>query len=202
MKLQARTDHVHKVRNDGFVPGVIYGKKIDSTPIQADGLELRKMYNENGKSKVFDVELGGKKHKVYIKDIQRFTMNSSQIMHFDLQRVTSKDTIHAKVPVTLIGKDGIEKRKLLVVLALHEIPCEFGVGHELTELELDVTDMDVDQAIYIKDLKVPKGVKIDVDPEEMVLVIREGKMKDEVVEEETTAPADIPLVGEEEEKEE
>lgn len=198
MKLQARTDHVRKVRNDGFVPGVIYGKKIDSTPIQADGLELRKMYNENGKSKVFDVELGSKKHKVYIKDIQRFPMNPSQIMHFDLQRVTSKDTIHAKVPVTLIGKEAVEKRKLLVVLALHEIPCEFGVGHELTELELNVTEMDIDQAIYIKDLQVPKGVKIDADPEEMVLVIREGKMKEEVVEETTTEPAEAPLVKDEE----
>lgn len=183
MKLQVRTDKVHKVRNEGFVPGVLYGKKIDSTPIQADGAELRKMFHDNGKSKVFEVELGSKKHKVYIKDLQRFPLQPTQIMHFDLQRVTSKDTIHAKIPVITHGKEAVEKRKLLVSLAMPEVPCEYSIGHEITEIELDVTGMNIDEAIYVKDITVPKGVKITADPEEMILVIREGKMKEEVVEE-------------------
>lgn len=199
MNLKIRTESVKNVRNNGLVPGVIYGRKFKPISVEAEAIEFRRILAQNGRTKVFEVDVNGKKHKVYIKDYQTFLMNKSEIMHFDLQKVKAHEIMFVSIPVAVLNKEAIEKAGLLLSMVLTEIPCEFAVEKGISEIEVDLAGLKLNDAIYVKDLKLPEGIKVTVDPEEMVLVIRDGKMAEEEEETEESALL-VPAEEEEEEK--
>ncbi|MFA5748703.1 MAG: 50S ribosomal protein L25 [Bacilli bacterium] len=199
MNLNIRTDNVKKVRNSGLIPGVIYGKEFKAISVEADALEFKKVLAENGKTKVFEIDLKGEKHKVYIKDFQSFLLTKNEIMHFDLQKVQANEIMYVKIPISLVNKEEIEKKSLLVSMVMTELPCEFAVENGISEIEVDLSGLELNDAIYVKDLIVPKDVKVNVDEDEMVLVIRDIKMAEE---EETDSDLLVPEEAEEEETEE
>lgn len=199
MNLKIRTENVKKVRSSGLVPGVIYGREFKAVSVEADALELKKVLAENGKTKVFDIDLKGKKHKVYIKDYQTFLLNKNEVLHFDLQKVKAKEIMFVKIPIVALNRELIEKDGLLLSMVMTELPCEFAVEKGISEIEVDLTGLELNDAIYVKDLVIPKGIKVNAEPDEMVLVIRDSKMPEE--EEETDSTLLVPEEEEEENEE-
>ena len=64
MKIEKRVEKLNKIRKEGFVPGVIYGKQIESTPIQASYKEVVDAYNQYANTKTFKEKKNSKKNKV------------------------------------------------------------------------------------------------------------------------------------------
>ncbi len=200
MNLKIRTENVKKVRNNGSIPGVMYGRTFKPVSVEAEALEFKKVLAEYGRTKVFEIDLKGKKHKVYIKDYQTFIMNKNDVMHFDLQKVKANEIMFVKIPIIAINKEIIEKNGLLVSMVMTELPCEFAVEKGISEIEVDLTGLEENDAVYVKDLVIPKGIKFTADLDEMVLVIRDGKMPEE--EEETDSELLVPEEDNEEAEEE
>lgn len=190
MNLNIRTEKGKKVRNSGLIPGVMYGRTFEAVSVEADALELRRVLAENGKTKVFEVDLKGEKHKVYIKDYQTFLVRTNDVMHFDLQKVRAHEIMFVRVPIVPINKEEIEQNSLMVTMVMTELACEFAVEKGISEIEVDLTGLGLNDAIYVKDLIIPKHIKFGADPDEMVLVIRDAKMAEE--EEETDTELLVP----------
>ncbi|MFW6046931.1 MAG: 50S ribosomal protein L25 [Candidatus Woesearchaeota archaeon] len=200
MKLEKRTQKPNKLRREGFVPGVIYGKDIESTPVKVEYKKLLENYKEYESSKVFNVTLGKKKHQVYFKDLTQNPLKPNEIEHFGLLKVSATDTISTEVPINVEGKHSIEQQDLIVQLIEHEIEVEFNPGKGITQIDVDVTGMEVNDSIHVKDLQVPEGVKINEDPENLVLNIAYPELeKDTTPDTEMEEPE---VVGEDEEGEE
>ncbi len=173
MKLVKRTEKLKNIRANNLVAGVIYGKKLASTPIQVDYKDFKQHYNQYGKSMTFKAKLDGKTHQAYIKEVQLDPLNHQNILHFDLIKVSATDTITAEIPVYVTDKERLEEKGVIVQLIVPRILTEYGVGKGISNFEVSVADLDVGDAIYVKDLTVAEGLKILEDPERMIINITE-----------------------------
>lgn len=196
MKIEKRVEKINKIRNAGFVPGVLYGKKIDSTSIQTEYKELFETYKTYGKSKTFKVKLDNKTHDVYLKDIQLDTFKPTNVIHFSLLKVTASDTMHAEIPVHPVGKNEVERKGLVLQVVIPTLEVEFPVGAGVNSIDVDVSHLDAGHAVHVKDLILPEGFKLHLDPEAVVV----NAAYPRVMEEETSTESPEPEIISEEEK--
>lgn len=191
MIIKRRNENGDKVREKGLIPGILYGGDFESTPIEATYEEFRKEFQTNGYTKTFEVKLDGKTHIVYIKDTQDELLNFHKKIHFDLLKVSSDDTMTAKVYVKYLNKDEVKKRGFVIQSILDEVEIEFPVGLGISNIELDVTGLSDKDTVKAGELTLPEGLKLLTDPESVVLSVSERR---EYVPEEPTE--DEPVIKE------
>ena len=184
MKLEHRTEKLRDVRRKLLVPGVMYGKSIDSTSIQVEDKEFKEALKTYGKSMTFKARLDGKYHFVYIKNVQTNILKPSEIIHFDLHRVTAKETITAKIPVHMVGSEVFHNKKLYPELVLNEVTAEYIPGQGVSSIDVDVSKLELGDHILVKDLKLSEGLTLKDDPNHTVIMVKEVHVP---VEEETEA---------------
>ncbi|MCD4826151.1 MAG: 50S ribosomal protein L25 [Acholeplasmataceae bacterium] len=183
MKINLRTRSLREVRKDRMIPGVMYGKSIDSTNIEVADKTFKDALAQYGKSMTFQAELDGEMHNVYIKNVVTNILRPNDIIHFEFHRIAADETISASIPVVIHGKDELDKQRLYVQVVLSTIDCEYLSGSGVASFEFDVAEMKMDDAIHIKDINVPEGVTINEDLEQVVFMIKEAHEAPEEVEE-------------------
>ena len=180
MNDEIRTRKVAEIRKDGFIPGVMYGHGIEPVSVQVETLDFHKSLRQFGQSKTFSITLDGKKHIVYIKEVQKAFMDQG-FEHFDLMRVTKKDTLHASIPLHFIDKDHFQSTTAVFHAYMNELEIEYHVGEGIAHFDVDLSELTMETPILIKHLKLPKGVKPMAEPNDIVCALGHAK----VVEEET-----------------
>ncbi|TVP85070.1 MAG: 50S ribosomal protein L25 [Acholeplasmataceae bacterium] len=183
MKLELRTQPLNRVRGQGLIPGVMYGRSIESTSVQVEDKAFKDALKAYGKNMTFKVKLDGKTHTVYIKNVQSNILKPSEIIHFDLHRISATETITAEIPLVITGKEKFYQTRAFPQQALSALTCEVSAGSGMQQLEVDVSGLEVGDAIYVKDLTMDAGIKIKDDPEHMIVVIKEASEVEEPVEE-------------------
>lgn len=203
MKVNLRTRSLREVRKDRMIPGVMYGKSIESTTIEVDEKAFKEALEEYGKSMTFKVTLDGKKHNVYIKSVQSNILRPHDIIHFELHRIAKDETVSASIPVVILGKEELRKKRLYVQMGLSEISCEYAAGSGIQHFEFDASEMEIDDTVFVKDIEVPKGVTIHEDPEQIVFIVKEAHEtpEEEPVEEEAVEGEEEQVEDEEEQEE-
>ena len=150
-------------REERKIPAIIYGGGKDATAVSIWHNELKKaLENEAFFSHVLTVELNGKKESVILKDLQRHPYKPI-LTHADFQRVDKDHEIHVNVPLHFLNEESAPAVKLQGGVVSHqmtevEIIC---LPQDLPEyIEVDLTDVAMDQVVHLSDLKLPKGVRI------------------------------------------
>ncbi len=182
MKIEKRTKSLKDVRTEEKVPGVLFGKSIKPVSIQIDEKDLRDLYKENGKTKTFEVKLGRKKHMARIRGIQTDVINRNHFLNVEMQKVSEGDTIEANLPVHVIGREGIERQGIVVQTVSDTIAVEYEVGKGVSNIEVDVSGMEIGDSIHVKDLKLPEGIKVVDDADKMVINVLESEYDEEELE--------------------
>ncbi len=151
-----------RLRRAGRVPGIVYGACKDAQAIDLDHKELYfSLKNEAFHSSVLTLNLGGAKESVLLRDFQMHPYKPF-VQHVDFQRVAAGEKIHVKVPLHFVNEDapGIKKSGGMVshVCTEVEVAC---LPADLPEfIEVDLTPLTIDQAIYMSHLPLPKGVEL------------------------------------------
>ncbi len=174
---------VKSLRRDGIVPGNIYGNKIESLAVQVGLKDFQSLYKEVGETGLFDLKVGDEVKPVLIHQVQ-VNPKTSEVIHVDFMQVNLKVKVTASVPVELSGDSPAEKQGIgTVVQQLNEIEVEALPGDLPEKFEVSVDNLsEVDQAIYVKDLKIDSSkIEFKVDPDSIVVKV-EPPQKEEVVE--------------------
>ena len=187
MQLDKRSEKGRVLRKSGLLPGVIYGKDMQPESVSVPEKAFKKALKEFGKNMVFDVNLDGKKHKVYFKDYQVNPIKHAEVWSFDLQKVSANDTMTTDIPVTILGREKFEGKAMLVQQILNSIHCEYPVGEGISNFDLDVSALEQGDALYVKDIEVPKNFKVLSDLEAMVVNVQVPS----AVEEKTAEESDL-----------
>ena len=187
MQLDKRSEKGRVLRKSGLLPGVIYGKDMQPESVSVPEKAFKKALKEFGKNMVFDVNLDGKKHKVYFKDYQVNPIKHAEVWSFDLQKVSANDTMTTDIPVTILGREKFEGKAMLVQQILNSIHCEYPVGEGISNFDLDVSALEQGDALYVKDIDVPKNFKVLSDLEAMVVNVQVPS----AVEEKTAEESDL-----------
>ncbi len=176
MKIEKRTDPLRIVRNQGKVPGVLFGKSIDPVSIQVDEKELHDALKEHGKTQTFKVKLGRETHQVYIKDVQRAILKRSHLLNVELLRVEKNDMITAKIPLHVIGREDVEHHGRIIQVVSDAVEVEYGVGKGQSHIEVDVSQMALGDTIQVKDLHLPEDIHVLDDPDKVLIHFGESRV--------------------------
>lgn len=149
-------------RLNDLVPAVLYGGEEEPLSIFIDHKTISKaLSNEAFYSHILTLTIDGKTQKAVLKAVQRHPVKP-RITHLDFLRITGKEKIHMHVPLHFIGEEtapGITDGGVLShQLGDVEVSC---LPADLPEfIEVDVSNMALDQVIHISQLKLPKGVEL------------------------------------------
>lgn len=169
---------VKRLRKEGLIPANIFGKKIKSEALSVKSKEFSEVFEKAGETQIIYLN----DRPVLVSGLQIDPVTSNYL-HIDFRQVDLTEKITANVPVELIGESPAEKQKLgTVVQQLSEIEVE-ALPTDLPEkIEVDSSTLvEVDQTIYVKDLKIDKKVIVLTDLESIVVKV-EPPTKEEVVE--------------------
>jgi large subunit ribosomal protein L25 len=160
-----------RLRKQGFIPGVLYGKGKGSYAIYVPERELRRVLTgAGGLHAILDVLLEGQAttHASILKDYQQDPIRG-HISHIDLQEVRLDQPIQASVTVQLVGEPAGVKEGGVLSQVQREINVE-ALPMEIPEhIDLDVTGMAIGDTLRLVDLAPVEGVTYLDDPEETVL---------------------------------
>ncbi|MBA3365433.1 MAG: 50S ribosomal protein L25 [Actinobacteria bacterium] len=160
-----------RLRKDGMIPGVLYGRGKKPHAISVPERALRRVLTgSHGLHTILDVVLEGQKttHASILKEYQQDPLRG-WISHVDLQEVRLDQPIHAQVVVELIGEPvGVNEGGVLSQVS-REINVEALPMEIPDRIELDVSGMAIGDTLRLADLDEREGVSYLDDPEETVL---------------------------------
>ncbi len=174
------------LRAQELVPAVYYGAGKDAVSIAISAKDFIKVYKEAGETTAVTLTIGGEKISTLIHDIQRDPIDGSAT-HVDFLVIDMKKEIEVAVPLEFTGTAEAEKNGLgTLVKVLHEVHVTALPANLPHALEIDITGLDsLDSQIHVKDIKLPSGVTMVTDGEEVVASMNAYV---EEKEEETAAP--------------
>ena len=156
-----------KVRATGKVPGVLYGRKEEPMAVLFDEKELITSLDKERKRNTvlkLAVNNGGKTEEItaMVRDAQINPL-SRRLVHVDFLRVDLESEVEVTVPLVLTGKAvGLQNGGNLHQ-SLHMIPIAAKPAAIPTKLELDVSALDIGDALHVSDLKLGAGVRALLD---------------------------------------
>lgn len=185
-----------KVRRDGLVPAVVYGKGMESFNLRVDPKALQQaIATEAGWNTLITLKGDGPfDGKVVILKEMQLDPIKRGAMHVDFLAINLKDKITVMVPVHALGKSRGEKEGGTLQLIRHELEVLCLPTDIPTAIEVDVTEMNVGDVVHIEDITLPAGVEIPHDVNFTVLTVM-GRKAEEVEEVEEGEEAEV---GEEE----
>ena len=170
-----------RLRDSGFIPGVIYGHKEAVIPVTLPKKELVGLLGHG--AHLFDLALDGKSEKVLVKEVQ-YDHLGSEIIHVDFARVSLDEKVELTVALELKGTPKGEADGGVLQQIVSELEIECLVTDIPEVIRHNVSDMAKDSVLHIKDLTLPPGVRVLQDEDLIVATVKE------IAEAETTEAAE------------
>jgi large subunit ribosomal protein L25 len=187
---------VNRLRRQGFLPGIIYGKvgkeQLDPIPIQLDLHEVSKTINTLTGSSLITVDVDGEEYPVILREVQKDIIYGT-LRHVDFMAVSLTEKLQTAVPIELIGQAPAEiSMAAVVVTGISELEIEC-LPQDLPErIEVDATVLeDIDSVIYVRDLDIAENIDILTDPDELVAGVTYVTIEEEEEEEEEAELAEL-----------
>jgi large subunit ribosomal protein L25 len=180
-----------RLRREGKVPAVMYGLETDTTNLTVPGRELTHILaGESGANTLITLEVDGEEHLALARQIQRHPTRGD-VLHVDFIRVRRDVAVAADVPVHLIGepegvRDGGVLEQLVFTLSIEAKPEDIPPG-----VEADVSALNIGDQLRIADLRLPAGVSVQQEADELVVQVVMPRVVEEPEPEEGEEGAEV-----------
>jgi large subunit ribosomal protein L25 len=148
--------HSQRLRKSGVVPAVLYGHGEKSVSLAIPATEVSAAVRHGSRL----VELKGAiSEKAFIRDLQWDTYGL-EVVHLDLTRISEHERVKVQVAVDLRGEAAGIKQGGIVEQMLHEVQIECPVSSIPDKLHVNVSNLNVGDALTVGELPLPEGVKM------------------------------------------
>jgi large subunit ribosomal protein L25 len=169
----AEGKQVAKLRNDGFVPSVVYGGKGNPVSTQSQAVETLKAVRAAGKHSPVHLTIAGKKKLAIIKSIDMDPVKHT-LRHVAFHTIKQNEKIVTEVPIVLVGEgeSAAEKAGLIVLQAIEKVEVR-ALPADLPEaLEISIAELATDEdKLTLGDITLPKGVEFADHEQDTDLVV-------------------------------
>jgi large subunit ribosomal protein L25 len=198
-----------RLRRTGRVPGILYGGPTAPQSIDIDHNELFQLLRKEAfYSSVLNVKLDGNVEMCLLRDVQRHPYRPV-ILHADFQRVDATHKLHQKVPLHFINAEispGVKLSGGMVQHVMSDLDVRCLPKDLPAFIEVDLKDIASGHSLHVSHIKLPAGVEAVLhkaeDPVVATVVVRGGKVEEEVVEAEAAPVAAAPVEKKAEKKSE
>ena len=146
-----------RLRKSGYIPAVIYGRGKEPRAVQLKAEEWQ-VASAKGAS-LYTVELEGKEIPALVKEVQ-FNHLKNYVYHVDFQAVDMNAEIHASVPLHAFGECYGAAHGGVLEQEIHELPVTCRPDALPDLIKVDVTELQVGDALTVGQLQLPAGVKV------------------------------------------
>jgi large subunit ribosomal protein L25 len=200
LDLEARNTFgkLHKTRNSGFIPGIVYGEGMEPTPVQIKESVFCDNLRHHGINTIYDVHLNDRNMQAVIRDLQVDHLKNTYI-HVDLQRISMDHKREAHVPIRIVGRVRAESREGVINQQLEHIEVR-GLPADIPEyIEINISDMKVGDHFTVGDLLIPDNLTVVNSPREMVIALSPSHSVAEDLNPKDDTPANaVPIIGNDE----
>jgi large subunit ribosomal protein L25 len=167
---------VRRLRNDGFIPGVVYGEGVSPVSVAVDAKEFRTAVSgEQGLNTMIELHADGTKFLVMAREIQRHPVRGT-VAHIDFQVVDPNKSVTVEVPLHLIG-DAVEVRHADFEVDQQMFSLLVSARPDLipTHVEVDISNLRAGSAIRVGEVELPAGVTAVQEHETTVVGTHAGR---------------------------
>ena len=185
LKTESRTTFGKKnkaLRAEGRIPAELYGHGVPNAHLVIDTKEFVKVFREAGENTVVTLLVGDEKRPTLIHDVIHDYLTGA-VEHVDFYQVRMDEVIKAHVPVEFVGESPAVKaaggilNKTISEIEVEALPAD--LPHRFT-VDLGVL-VELEQSIYVRDLAVPKGVKMHLAPETVIVTVGAPRKEEEII---------------------
>jgi large subunit ribosomal protein L25 len=194
------------LRDSGRIPGVVYGQKVKSTLLDIDYKEFQKVLNKAGESSLIELDIEGDKEKrpVLIHELQKDAV-TDQYIHVDFFQASLTEEVEVKVPLVFEGVSlAIKDLGGTLVKNISELEVKALAQNLPHEIKVSIDGLNTfEDHILVKDLVLPKDVKVLAKPDEIVVsVAQPSKVEEELAKEIEEKVEDVEKIEKEKKTEE
>ncbi|MDD2677954.1 MAG: 50S ribosomal protein L25 [Candidatus Paceibacterota bacterium] len=174
-----------KLRKEGLIPAVLYGRKISPIPLSVGLKKFQDVYKKAGDTDIIDLiikdeDKNEETKKVLIYEAANHFL-SGQPIHVDFYEVEMDKSITAHIPLTFFGESPAVKAGGVLVKAMNEIEVECLPADLPHEIKIDISELkEFNQTFYVKDLPALKRVKYLIDINTPVVTVNEPLTEEEL----------------------
>ena len=177
------TSAARRTRLQNKIPAVVYHSGVEATPLSVDKISLNKALRTG--QMIFEVNVEDKDQFVLVKEIQYHPV-TDEIIHIDFQKVKEDEKISLEVAVRSSGEAQGVKLGGLLVQMLNSVTIKCKPAEIPEFLEINVTDMEMNTNLFVKDITLPSDVEMLTAEDIAVVSVQEPKQeKEEEVAEDT-----------------
>jgi large subunit ribosomal protein L25 len=172
------------LRRRGMIPAVLYGAHLDPIHVALPEPDVRRLFSQITRSTMVELQVDGETYRVFVKDVQIDPITTN-FLHLDFYVPEAGRALEIAIPVKIEGEaPGVKAGGVLEVIH-PEIPVEALPEKIPPQIVVDVSKLGLDEAILVRDLPWPEGVRPLLPLDDAVVVVVPAKV--EVVE---AAPAE------------
>ncbi|MBT9259426.1 MAG: 50S ribosomal protein L25 [Clostridiales bacterium] len=149
-----------RLRREGYVPAIVYGRHQPSQPIRVRQKDLDQFLKTFGRHHLVQLkDPEGQVQPALVKEVQIHPLRKT-VLHVDFQRVSLDEPVTAEVALEILGEEELEKKGLVLQLQLRELEVE-SLPQDMPEaLPLEVGHLEPGTIITAGDVPLPPGVKL------------------------------------------
>jgi large subunit ribosomal protein L25 len=141
-----------RIRAEGKVPAILYGKDLDPIPVAVDRRELfGAFHTDAGMNVLLDLDVGGKKILAIARELQRDPVKGT-VLHADFIRVSRTQQVEVEVPITLVGEAPGAKEGGVLEQPLFAVHLKCLVTEVPEHIDADISSLQIGDVLRVGDL--------------------------------------------------
>jgi large subunit ribosomal protein L25 len=197
-----------KLRRGGRVPAVMYGKDMEPVHLSVDAMEAVHLFQAiSTDNTIVDLLVEGEKEAfpTLVREIQAHP-HKHELVHVDFLRVQTGVAVEVEVPIELLGTPvGVKMHGGVLEHLVHEVPVKCIPSLIPESIQIDVSGLEIDDAIHLTELTIPEGVELLIDDDRTVCIVAAPRavVEEEAEEgEEGDEAAEPEVIGKDEDEDE
>jgi len=168
---------LNDLRKNGGIPAIVYNRHGKVTPLALNAKEFQKAVEGVSESTIVKLNVGTDSYDCLVKDRQIDWLHG-KILHVDFFEVESGVMMRAKVPVHLKGIAAGVRSGGILENPVHDIEVECFPKDMPGKFEIDISALEANHSIHVRDIVHAEGVKILSAADQVVVLVKFAKAEE------------------------
>lgn len=149
---KGRHSSLTELRQNGAIPGVVYGFQMEPTAITLDARAFAKILAAHGTKSVFQLDVEGKRINAVLTEVQRCALKGN-VKHVDFKSINMSQELEVDIPVTVIGDAAGVAEGGFLLQPNREVRIKVKPTEIPETIEIDATNVAIGTSLYVGDIR-------------------------------------------------
>jgi large subunit ribosomal protein L25 len=160
-----------RLRAANKLPAIVYGPGRNAQPIAVNPKDVKTILSQPmGRNTVFTLSIDGAKELAMVKSFEYHPVTRA-LLHADFYTVTLDRTVDVEVPLVLLGKSKGVALGGILQQVYRKLPVRCTPDKIPAKIELDITNIEINQSVPVKALELADGVRVMLDPNQTIVSV-------------------------------